>query len=174
MVPGHCSTGPAEGIVPWYVAAPSARLEGPCPGVLSAMPGGPAIHWSRLQCSRCAWAAGPASVPAPLGAVWYKRVEAGTATRAGGEKEQEKLAPKYIHEGAHTNLRTTVLDLLRASTEPAAPHWDWPTTATMHRSQSISPSPARAELQLPPQPDTGRQAGTSLPTHGDGFDAGLC
>lgn len=66
------------------------------------------------------------------------------------------------------HLRTTVLDLLRPSTEPAAPHWDQLTIATRHRSQTISPSSARAELQLPPQPDPGRQAGTSVPTHGDG------
>lgn len=156
------------------MAAPSARLEDPHPRVLSAMLGSPSTHWSRLQCSRCAWAAGPASVPAPLGAVWYKRVEAGTATRAGGRKEQEKLAPNHIHEGTPTNLRTTVLDLLRPSTEPAAPYWDQLTTITTHRSQSTSPSPAGAELQLPPQPNTGKQAGTSLPTHGNGFDGGLC
>lgn len=156
------------------MATPSARLEGLHPGVLSAMFGGPATHWSRLQCSRCAWVAGPASVPALLGPVWYKRVEAGTATRAGGGKEQEKLASNHIREGTPTDFRTTVFDLLRPSTEPAAPHWDHLTTTTKHRSQSTSPSPAGAELQLPPQPDTGRQAGTSLPTHGDGFDGGLC
>lgn len=122
------------------------------------MLGGPATHWSRLQCSRCAWAAGPASVPAPLGAVWHKRVEAGTATRAGGGKEQEKLAPNHIHERAATNLRTTVLDLLRPSTEPAAPHRDQLTTATMHRSQSISPSPARLSCSsLPSQIQAGKQ-----------------
>lgn len=145
------------------MVAPSAGLAGPCPGVLPAILGGPTIHRSRLQCSRCAWAAGPASVPAPLGAVWYRRVEAGTATRAGGRRKEEKLAPNCIHEEAPTHVRTTVLDLLRPSTESAAPHWDQLTTATTHRSKSISPSPARAELQLPPQPNTGRQAGTPLP-----------
>lgn len=152
MVLSHCSTGQLKGSLPGSVASPRAGLVGPHPGILPAMLGGPAIHWSRLQCSRYAWGAGPASLPAPLGAVWYRRVEAGTATTAGGGRKEEKLAPNRIHEGAPTNIRITMLDLVRPSTEPAAPHW---------HQQSISPSPARAELQLPPQPDTGRQAGTS-------------
>lgn len=94
--------GQLKGSLPGSVAAPSAGLAAPRPGVLPAVLGGPAIHRSGLQCSSCAWAAGPASVPAPLGAVWYRRVEAGTATGAGGGRKEEELAPNRIHEGAPT------------------------------------------------------------------------
>lgn len=48
------------------------------------------------------WAADPASVPAPLGAAWYRRIEAGTAARAGGWRK-EKLVPNCTHKGAPTN-----------------------------------------------------------------------
>lgn len=65
---------------------------------------GPSHHWSRLQCSGCTGAAGPASVPACLGAAWYGRVEAGTAARAGAGRKEEKLAPNCTHKVAPTNL----------------------------------------------------------------------
>lgn len=127
---------------------------------------GPSHHWSRLQCSGCTGAAGPASVPARLGAAWYGRVEAGTAARAGAGRKEEKLAPNCTHKVAPTNLDNHRLRgkrcLLRLSAEQAAPRRDQLTTATMHRSQSNS-HPARTTLQLPLRPATGRQAGTPLP-----------